>query len=528
MIWDRSMEPLNLPAALTVIPRPVQASPIAGAPATLLNGAKIIAPSAYAAEAALIRNAFKGEGGTTIRLEPASGPVNGFDIGNEGYVILNEPGRDIVISARTRAGFFYAYQTLLQAAEIGIDGKSRLAPGSIFDNPRFAWRGLMLDEGRHFFGKDRVKRLLDLMAIHKLNVFHWHLTEDQGWRVEIKKWPKLTSVGAWRDESPVMGDRTRGDGKRYGGFYTQADLREVVAHAAKLHISVVPEIEMPGHAAAAIAAYPELGNSDVPDYAPKVMTSWGVHPYVFAPKEETFQFLDDIFAELCPIFPGAYFHIGGDEAPKDQWNASPFAKEVMEREGLKGTDELQSYFIRRVEKLLAARGKRLIGWDEIQEGGLPKSATMMVWRDWKWAKHAAENGNDVVMAPTTHTYLDSGQGGHPDGPQYEVIGRTLTPQKVHEFEPIPDNFTPDEAKRVLGCQAQLWSEYFFNWSKVEYMAFPRTSALAEVAWSPKEGKDWGEFEGRLNHHLKRLDALKVNHRRADGTPAVTDGMGRGK
>jgi hexosaminidase len=198
----------------------------------------------------------------------------------------------------------------------------------------------------------------------------------------------------------------------------------------------------------------------------------------------------------------------------------------MEREGLKGTDELQSYFIRRVEKLLAARGKRLIGWDEIQEGGLPKSATMMVWRDWKWAKHAAENGNDVVMAPTTHTYLDSGQGGHPDGPQYEVIGRTLTPQKVHELEPIPENFTPEEAKRVLGCQAQLWSEYLFNWSKVEYMAFPRACALAEVAWSPKEGKDWGEFEGRLNTHLKRLDALKVNYRRADGTPAVTDRMGQ--
>ena len=198
MLWDRSMEPLNLPAALTVIPRPVQASPIAGAPATLLNGAKIIAPSAYAAEAALTRDAFKGEGGSTIRLEPASCPVNGFDIGNEGYVILNEPGRDIVISARTRAGFFYAYQTLLQAAEIGIDGKSRLAAGSIFDKPRFHWRGLMLDEGRHFFGKDRVKRLLDLMAIHKLNVFHWHLCEDQGWRVEIKKWPKLTSVGVAR------------------------------------------------------------------------------------------------------------------------------------------------------------------------------------------------------------------------------------------------------------------------------------------------------------------------------------------
>ena len=517
-----------LTSAHSIIPRPFQVNPIADEPATLLNGAKVIAPSAFAAEAALIRDAFKGDGGPSIRLEPATGAVNGFDVGNEGYVLINEPGQDIVISARTRAGFFYAYQTLIQAAEIGADGKSRLAPGTILDKPRFAWRGLMLDEGRHFFGKDRVKRLLDLMAIHKLNVFHWHLTEDQGWRVEIKKWPKLTSLAAWRDESPIMGDRNGGNGERYGGFYSQADLREVVEHAAKLHITVVPEIEMPGHAAAAIAAYPELGNSDIPSFDPTVMTRWGVHPYTFAPKEETFQFIDDVFAELCPIFPGNYFHIGGDEAPKDQWNESPFAKEVMNREGLKNACELQSYFIRRVEKLLASHGKRLIGWDEIHEGGLPKSATMMVWRDWKWAKHAAENGNDVVMAPTTHTYFDSGQGEHPDGPQYEVIGRTLTAQKVHEFEPIPDNFTSEETKRVLGCQAQLWSEYFFNWSKVEYMAFPRTCALAEVAWSPKEGKDWGDFEGRLNNHLKRLDALKVNYRRADGTPAVTELMGRGE
>ena len=254
----------NPQAALAVIPRPAQVNPIADAPAIVLNGAKIIAPSAYAAEAALIRDAFKGDGSATIRFEPASGAVNGFEIGNEGYAIINEPGCDIVISAHTRAGFFYAYQTLLQASEIGADGKSRLAPGTILDKPRFAWRGLMLDEGRHFFGKERVKRLLDLMAIHKLNVFHWHLAEDQGWRVEIKKWPKLTEVGAWRDESPVMGERTRGDGRPYGGFYTQADLREVVAHAAKLHITVVPEIEMTGHSAAAIAASGHAATATVP------------------------------------------------------------------------------------------------------------------------------------------------------------------------------------------------------------------------------------------------------------------------
>ncbi len=526
----------SLVAAPAIIPRPVAVNLIADAPATVLNGAKVEAPSSFKTEADLIRNAFKGTGGSTIRLVPTNGDkdARGFEVGNEGYSITHEPGSDIIIQAKTRTGFFYAYQTLLQAAELGSDGKHRLVPGLIQDRPRFGWRGLMLDEGRHFFGKEKVKRFLDLMALHKLNVFHWHLTEDQGWRVEIKKWPKLTSVGSVRTESHVIGgkqvayDGNKFDGKPYGGFYTQEDLKEIVAYAAARHIHVVPEIEMPGHAAAAIAAYPQFGNSDIPNYAPKVKTRWGVHPYTFAPKEETFAFIDDIFAELCPIFPSAYFHIGGDEAPKDQWNQSAFAKQVMKREGLKNAYELQSYFIRRVEKLLAAHGKRLIGWDEIQEGGLPKTATMMVWRDWKWAKHAVENGNNVVMAPTSHTYFDYGPGKHGQGPQYGIIGGNLPLEKVYSFEPIPENFTADEARKVLGTQAQLWSEYLYGWNKVEYMAFPRACALAEVAWSPKEGKDWGNFQARLNKHLVRLDALKVNYHRPDGTPAVTDRMGMGE
>ena len=259
-----------LPAA-NIIPQPVAVNPIMDAPATVLTGAKVEAPAAFAAEASLIREAFKGpSAGTVIQLVQVSGPVGGFETGGEGYVIEALPGKPVVVSARTAAGAFYAYQTLRQATYVGNDGKNYLPPGNIQDKPRFKWRGLMLDEGRHFFGKEKVKRFLDLMAQHKFNTFHWHLTEDQGWRVEIKKYPKLTSVGAWRDESPVMGDRNKGDGKRYGGFYTQDELREIVAYAAKLHIQVVPEIEMPGHAAAAIAAYPNLGNSDIKDYAPKV------------------------------------------------------------------------------------------------------------------------------------------------------------------------------------------------------------------------------------------------------------------
>ncbi len=518
---------LSALAGAAIIPQPVAVNPIMDAPATILTGAKVEAPAAFAAEAQLIREAFKGpSNGTTIRLVQVAAPVGNFETGDEGYVIDATPGKPVVVSARTAAGAFYAFQTLKQAVYVGNDGKTYLAPGTILDKPRFKWRGLMLDEGRHFYGKEHVKRFLDLMALHKFNTFHWHLTEDQGWRVEIKKYPKLTQVGAWRDESPVMGDRNKGDGKRYGGFYTQDELREVVAYAAKLHIQVVPEIEMPGHAGAAITAYPEFGNTDIKGYAPKVNTRWGVQYYIFAPKEETFRFIDDIFAELCPIFPSVYFNIGGDEAPKNQWDGSAFAKEVMKREGLANSHELQSYFIKRVEKLLAARGKKLIGWDEIQEGGLSKSATMMVWRDWKWAHHAVNNGNDIVMAPTSHTYFDYGQGPTPKGVQYEVIGGNLPIDKVYSLDPVPKDFTPEQAKRVLGCQAQLWTEYGFNWSKVEYLAFPRACALAEVVWSPQANRNWDNFKGRLDTHLKRLDALKVNYRRADGTPAVTDKMGR--
>jgi len=525
----------SLPAAPSIIPRPVQVAPIMDAPATVLTGAKVVAPAAFAAEAELIRAAFAGDAGAaTIRLVQVSAPVKGFETGDEGYVIETLPGQPVVISARTAAGAFYAYQTLLQAAYTGNDGKRYLAPGLIQDKPRFAWRGLMLDEGRHFFGKEKVKRFLDLMAMHKLNVFHWHLTEDQGWRVEIKKWPRLTSVGSVRAESHVTGgkqfayDGNRFDGKPYGGFHTQDDLREIVAYAKARHIHVVPEIEMPGHASAAIAAYPQFGNDDMPGYAPKVQTRWGVHPYTFSPKEETFRFIDDILAELTPIFPSPFFHIGGDEAPKDQWKQSPFAQSVIKREGLKNEYELQSYFIRRVEKLLNARGKKLVGWDEIQEGGLSKTATMMVWRDWKWAKHAVENGNDIVMAPTSHTYFDYSPGKRAEGPQYGVIGGNLPIDKVYSFEPVPGNFTPEESRRVLGAQGQLWSEYLYGWNKVEYMAFPRACALAEVVWSPKEGKDWGDFQRRLGTHLGRLDALKVNYHRPDGTPAVTDRMGMGE
>ncbi len=511
-----------------ILPKPVRVDRIMDAPATNIRGAKVEADPAFAATAERLRAQLGTGGKTTVQLIKATGPVRGFEVGDEGYVIEAHPGQPVRIHARTEAGAFYGIISLQQLAYTGNDGGTYVPPGDVMDKPRFAWRGLMIDDGRHIMGKAQILRMLDLMALHKLNTLHWHLTEDQGWRVEIKKYPKLTEVGSKRDASPTMGNRNKPDGKPYAGFYTQEDLKEVVAYATKLHINVVPEIEMPGHAAAAIAAYPNLGNTDIPGYSPKVSTSWGVKYYTFAPKEETFAFIDDVFAELCPIFPNAFFHIGGDEAPKDQWNKSPFAKEVMAKQKLKDTHELQSYFISRVETLLTKRGKRLIGWDEIQEGGLSKTATMMVWRDWKWAQLAADRGNNIVMAPTSHTYFDYGQGKHPENPAFDNIGGNLSVEKVYSFEPIPPKFTEAQRKLVLGCQAQLWGEYIYNPAKQEYMTFPRACALAEVAWSENKDRSWAEFQPRLDAHLKRLDALKVNYRRPDGTPAVTEKVGRGE
>jgi len=368
--------------------------------------------------------------------------------------------------------------------------------------------------------------MIDLMALHKMNRLHWHLTEDQGWRIEIKKYPKLTEVGGVRPESPQIQNRRKGDGTPYGPFfYTQDQIRDIVAYAKARSIVIVPEIELPGHAAAAIAAYPELGNSDIPGYAPKIRTTWGVEPYVFAPKEETFRFLDDVIGEVAALFPDSPFiHVGGDECPKDQWKKSPFAQKVMtdnkllDKNGNPDTHRLQSWFIGRVEKMVNARGKRLVGWDEIQEGGLSPTATMMVWRNWNWAVHAVKHGNDVIMSPVTHCYLDFGQGKTP-GKEFAPIGGNLPLSKVYSMDPVPPQLNADEAKHVLGVQGNLWSEYLFNQAKLEYQAFPRAFALAEVGWSAKDKKDFKDFEARLERHAPLLDTLKVNYRKADGSPA---------
>ncbi|MES2308455.1 MAG: beta-N-acetylhexosaminidase [Verrucomicrobiota bacterium] len=436
----------------------------------------------------------------------------------EAYQLICTP-QQITIVARTPHGLFNGVQTLIQLVTSSND--QWVVPSlTIDDHPRFQWRGLMLDCCRHFSTVPEVCRLIDLMAFYKLNTFHWHLTEDQGWRIEVKAYPRLTEVGAWRSESPVMGEAKVGDGQPYGGFYTQDDLRTVVAYAATRHVTVIPEIEMPGHCTACIASYPELGNDDIPEWrVPETGTKWGVIARTLSPKEETFDFIAKVFDEILPIFPSPYVHIGGDEAPKEEWKNSPFAQKVMKENGLQDEHELQSYFIRRVEKLLHERGKKLIGWDEIQEGGLSPSATMMVWRDWKWAKQALELGNNIIVTHNEHTYFDYGQGEKPEGPEYEMIGNERTLDKVYHFDPIPEGTPPGRIHQVLGCQGQLWCEFIWSPDKLDYMIWPRACALAEVAWSPLKSKDFTGFQQRLVPHLDRFDALKVNYRKADGSPA---------
>jgi hexosaminidase len=477
---------------------------------------------ARTATAVATPDAGDGADGITLRMDPAL-PATGPDWAQtEAYHLVIDAGH-ATLTARSAEGLFRGATTLVQLAEQGGGGWC-LPALTIDDQPRFRWRGLMLDCGRHFFTVAEVERFIDLLALHKFNRFHWHLTEDQGWRIEVKSAPRLTSVGAWRASSPQMGDAGKADGQPYGGYYTQDDIRHVVAHAAARFVTVVPELEMPGHGCAAIAAYPELGNRDVPGWQdPQVGTHWGVFHHTFAPREETFAFIAKVFDEVLPLFPGAYVHIGGDEAPKDEWQRSAFAQGVIAEHDLKDAHGLQAWFVKRVEVLLSARGKRLVGWDEIQEGGLSPTATMMVWRDWKWAKLALASGNSVVMAPTSHTYFDYVQSGTPHQPAFQCISgwkeHGLDTQRVLSFEPVPDGTPAGQAAQVLGAQGQVWTEYIWSAGKVEYMTWPRACALAEVCWAPPEGRDWAEFQARLGRHLELLDREQVNYRKDDGAPA---------
>jgi hexosaminidase len=437
-------------------------------------------------------------------------------LGNEGYQL--NIGSDIVeIRALTAAGVFYGIQTLLQLFPAAIFGAGprlgitwSLPQLEIVDAPRFSWRGAMLDCGRFFRPVEFVRKFIDLLALHKLNTFHWHLTEDQGWRIEIKKYPRLTAVGAWRSGT-WMGHANAGsgdDGIPHGGFYTQDQIREIVRYAADRHITIVPEIEMPGHAQAAIAAYPELGCTGE---KLEVWKRWGICENIFTPKESTIRFLEDVLTEVMELFPGPFIHIGGDEAVKKQWDQSEEIQALMAAAGARDSHEMQSYFIRKMDRFLTEHGRRLVGWDEILEGGLAEGATVMSWRGIQGGIAAANLGHDLVMSPESHTYFDHYQSEAVSEEPLAIRG-FLPLQKVYEFEPVPEEIPTEKAHHVLGLQAQLWGEYMPTTEQVEYMAFPRLSALAEVAWSQVAQRNYGSFALRLPTHLKRLDLLNVKYR----------------
>ncbi|MGL4631239.1 MAG: glycoside hydrolase family 20 protein [Leadbetterella sp.] len=420
--------------------------------------------------------------------------------------------KGIELAASQEVGFFYAYQSLLQMLPADIAGSSpasiklEIPACSIKDEPRFGYRGQMLDVGRHYFPLPFIKKVIDQMAQLKLNVFHWHLTEDQGWRIEIKKYPKLTEIGSIRKKSPDGHYRDkRSDGKVHQGFYTQDEVRELVEYAAKRHITVIPEIEMPGHSLAALASYPELGCGPGPY---EVGTTWGIIEDVYCPSENTFTFLKNVLTEVMDLFPSKYIHIGGDECPKKAWKESKFCQDLIRKEGLKNEDELQSYFIKRIDAFVSSKGRRIIGWDEILEGGLSPNATVMSWRGMKGGIEAAEQGHDVVVATTQNLYFDYYQAKAVKEPI--GIGGFLDIEKVYSLEPIPKELKEEEKKYIIGVQAQLWTEYIHTSEKAEYMLFPRILASAEVAWaSPK--KDFPNFKQRVVNYMPRLQKMGINY-----------------
>lgn len=442
--------------------------------------------------------------------------VTGKDakLGEEGYLLEITPKR-IVITAEQPKGFYYGLQSLLQLMPTEIYGSLRadnvkwsIPCCYIEDRPRYAYRGLMLDVGRHFYPVSFIKKFIELIALHKMNVFHWHLTDDQGWRIEIKKYPKLIQIGSQRKEtmSGHYSDQ-KYDGKPYGGFYTQDEIREVVKFAQEHFVTVIPEIEMPGHALAALAAYPEFGNN--PDKIYQVGTKWGVHEDVFAPKEETFRFLEDILTEVMDLFPSQYIHIGGDECPKKQWQESRFCQDLIRNEKLKNEHELQSYFIRRIDKFITSKGRKMIGWDEILEGGISPNATIMSWQGTEGGISAAKQHHDAIMTPGNFCYLDHYQADAKTQPI--AIGGMTTLEEAYSYNPTPANLTPDEAGHILGLQGNIWTEYMPTSAYVEYMTFPRAIALAEVGWTPQNLKNADDFKKRLDIHKKRLDHLEVNY-----------------
>lgn len=502
----------------------------------LNNSTKVQAEKSLAKESSYLATILSNETGVSISTAEAGNIVLKVDENikaEEGYKLIVQHEK-IEIIGSTAKGVFYGIQTLRQLiSQEERDGvKQWVAPAVVIeDAPRFAYRGMHLDVARHFYSVDFVKRYLDIMALHKMNTFHWHLTEDQGWRIEIKKYPKLTEVGAWRNgtiEGRYPG--TKNTNQKYGGFYTQDQIKDVVAYAASLHITVIPEIELPGHSSAAIAAYPFLScfpkeKTIVPkgmmseasklqqkNGTPKVVQeSWGIYDDVYcAGNEETFAFLEDVLLEVMDLFPSKYIHIGGDECPKANWEKCKNCQKRIKDLGIVNEHELQSYFITRMEKFVNSKGRNIIGWDEILEGGLAPNATVMSWRGNKGGIAAAKAKHDVIMSPNSHCYFDHYQAKDKDNEPL-AIGGFLPLEKVYAFDPVPADLKADEQKYILGGQANLWTEYISSEKQAEYMLLPRLTALSEALWTQKSEKNWSNFEQRLLNFSKRYDALGLNY-----------------
>lgn len=426
----------------------------------------------------------------------------------EGYEIVVTPEK-VEIKGKTEVAVFYGIQTLRKSMPVKTEKTDIALPAAhIKDYPRFTYRGVMLDVCRHFFPVDFVKKYIDILALHNINYFHWHLTDDQGWRIEIKKYPKLTEIGSQRKETVVGLNSGEYDGQPYGGYYTQEEIKEVIAYAKERYITIVPEINFPGHMLAALTAYPELGCTGGPY---NVATRWGVFKDVLCiGNEDAMRFLEDVLGEVTDLFPSEYIHVGGDEAPRNRWKVCSKCQERIRKEGIRSDGEhaaedyLQSYCMQRMEKLLNAKGRRIIGWDEILEGKVAQNATVMSWRGMSGGIKAAQLHHDVIMAPTTHAYFDyygtDNLEGEPLG-----IGGFVSIEKVYGMEPVPAELKEDEKKYIIGAQANLWTEYITTPGHVEYMVLPRMAALAEVQWTSPEKKNYQDFARRLMHQLDIYD-----------------------
>ena len=534
---DDTASATNPPPATTgyaIIPNPVKLQPGTGR-FNLDSGTVIITNANSASEGSQLAEILHSATGANIPVSRAADGKHAIHIlknashhslGKEGYELEITPGL-VRIEAGSSAGLFYAFQTIkqllpLKAENADLSKASASLPClNITDYPRFKHRGLLVDSARHFIKPDNIKKIIDLMAAYKLNALHWHLTDDQGWRLEIKHYPKLTEIGSVRASSSIPGNSKKQDGKPYGGFYTQDEVKDILAFARERHVMVIPEIDMPGHSSAAVTAYPEFGNSDVPGFHPHISVKAGRCKYNLSLSDKTFSFVDGVLDEVCSLFPDSpYIHMGGDECDPEQWLQSPSSREIMKAQGLTTGADMERYFMNHVEKSISIHGKRMIGWDELMENNASPTTIIQVWRNGKWAVQAAQKDHDVILSPKLYFYFDKPQGSEPVPPGYENFGSIVNLETVYKLEPMPKELHGDEQKHILGIEAALWGEFTYNEAKLEYMLFPRLFATSEVAWSPDAGKVFADFKTRVLEQERRLDQLGVNYRKDDGSAAL--------